>query len=183
MKNTDGIYVGTYGKYAAGSIYGKWFRFDDYADAEDMMAAIAEYHKVDHDPEYMVQDYEDDSGLLGWLWNYYGEGFCVEMVELYYDILSDLDCLEDAEPLAEYCEHVGINPADYMDGILAIEDNFLFELEGPESQYADEIGFFYVAELGAIEIPPHLDPYFDYERYGRDLMYDLTIIGNKVYQS
>jgi antirestriction protein len=52
------IYVGTYGKYASGSIAGKWLDLDDYADRDAFLAACKELHKDEADPELMFQDFE-----------------------------------------------------------------------------------------------------------------------------
>ena len=33
------IYVGTYAKYNAGSLFGKWFNLSDFADKDEFMEA------------------------------------------------------------------------------------------------------------------------------------------------
>lgn len=51
------VYVGTYGKYNNGSLFGEWVdltKFDTYADFMDY---IRELHKDEDDPEFMIQDY------------------------------------------------------------------------------------------------------------------------------
>ena len=61
------VYVGTYGKYAGGSIAGGWLNLDDYADKDAFYEACKELHKDEADPEFMFQDYE------GFPERYYGE--------------------------------------------------------------------------------------------------------------
>lgn len=53
------IYVGTYAKYNAGSIEGKWLDPEDYADKDAFLEACADLHKDEADPELMFQDWED----------------------------------------------------------------------------------------------------------------------------
>lgn len=55
---TARIYVGTYAKYNAGSIAGQWLDLSDYADKDAFLAACAELHKDESDPEFMFQDME-----------------------------------------------------------------------------------------------------------------------------
>ena len=52
-------YVGTYGKYNEGSLYGKWLDLNDYATYADFCAACKALHKNEHDPEFMIQDWEN----------------------------------------------------------------------------------------------------------------------------
>ena len=43
------VYVGTYGKYNAGSLFGEWLDLSDYSDKEEFYDACRELHK-DEDP-------------------------------------------------------------------------------------------------------------------------------------
>ena len=52
------IYCGTYAKYNAGSLKGAWLDLADYADRDELLAACAELHKDESDPEFMFQDLE-----------------------------------------------------------------------------------------------------------------------------
>lgn len=56
------LYVGTYGKYAEGSIAGAWLDLDKYANADEFRAACLRLHKDEEDPELMFQDVETDPG-------------------------------------------------------------------------------------------------------------------------
>lgn len=53
------IYVGTYAKYNAGSLFGKWFNLSDFADKDEFLEACKELHKDEDDPEFMFQDREN----------------------------------------------------------------------------------------------------------------------------
>ena len=39
------VYVGTYGKYNNGSLFGAWLDLSDYADKEEFYEACRELHK------------------------------------------------------------------------------------------------------------------------------------------
>lgn len=59
MQDTEArIYCGTYAKYNAGSIAGAWLTLSDYSDRDAFLAACAELHKDESDPELMFQDFE-----------------------------------------------------------------------------------------------------------------------------
>ena len=63
------VYVGKYGKYNDGSIFGEWLNLSDYADKEEFYTACMELHNDEADPEFMFQDYENiPNGLIGECW-------------------------------------------------------------------------------------------------------------------
>ena len=69
MKNTvtePRLYVGTYAKYASGSIAGDWLSLEGH-DADSFHAACLELHSDEVDPELMFQDFE------GFPRDFYGE--------------------------------------------------------------------------------------------------------------
>ena len=63
------VYVGTYGKYNNGSLFGAWLDLSDYADKEEFYEACRELHKDEEDAEYMFQDWENvPENLIGESW-------------------------------------------------------------------------------------------------------------------
>ena len=63
------VYVGTYGKYNNGSLFGAWLDLSDYADKEEFYEACRELHKDEEDAEFMFQDWENvPEGLIGESW-------------------------------------------------------------------------------------------------------------------
>lgn len=52
------IYVGTYGKYNAGNLTGKWLDLEDFADRDAFYEACKALHADEPDPEFMFQDFE-----------------------------------------------------------------------------------------------------------------------------
>jgi antirestriction protein len=73
------VYVGTYAKYNAGSIAGKWIDLEEFAgDKSGFLDKCKELHADEADPELMFQDFEGfprafygesglDDGLFEWL--------------------------------------------------------------------------------------------------------------------
>ncbi len=68
------VYVGTYGKYNNGSLFGAWLDLSDYADKEEFYETCRELHKDEEDAKYMFQDWEFQDwenvpeGLIGKSW-------------------------------------------------------------------------------------------------------------------
>jgi len=63
------IYVGTYGKYNAGSIKGAWLNLKDYSNLSEFHEACKKLHKDEREPEFMYQDWECDAeGLISESW-------------------------------------------------------------------------------------------------------------------
>jgi antirestriction protein len=58
LENTPKIYVGTYGQYNDGSLFGKWFDLLDYSDSKAFYKDCYEYHRNEFLPELMFQDWE-----------------------------------------------------------------------------------------------------------------------------
>lgn len=58
------VYVGTYAKYNAGSLEGKWLNLADYANKAEFIAACLALHKDEADPELMFQGWE---GIPSWM--------------------------------------------------------------------------------------------------------------------
>ena len=147
---TARIYVGTYAKYNAGSIAGAWLDLEKYADASEFYKACAELHKDEDDPEFMMQDFE------GFPKAFYDE--CNVPDELFEWLALD----EDDRELLE-----------------AFQSNFYETRTIDEArecffgQFDSDLDFAYnyIAETG-FEIPPYIEPYFDYEAFARELMHD-----------
>ena len=103
------VYVGTYAKYAAGSIAGQWLDLSDYADHEDFRAACLEIHADENDPEFMYQDFEGIPGQFiteSWIspevWEWislddYERQIVVAYLALTSYTIGDLEGLENAK--------------------------------------------------------------------------------------
>lgn len=154
------IYVGTYAKYNAGSLEGKWLYLSDYSDAEELYEAMTELHSDEQDPEFMIQDREGDLAYM--------IDECMSPNE-FEDIYSFMDEVEnsylDLEVMIAYCKHTG---CDLKDSVEKAEEAYQGEYESDEEfaqELAEELGY-----LNENKSWPH--SCIDWEWAARELMYD-----------
>ena len=144
------IYVGTYAKYTAGSLKGKWLDLEDYNDKVEFMKACEELHADEDDPEFMFQDHEGvPSQFIGESW----------IDEKFWDYLnSDID-------------------DDVKEAYMALfdewnEDQCNERYEGKfrsDEDYAEDR----CEQCGTLEnVPEDLRFYFDFKAYARDMSYN-----------
>jgi len=145
---TPRVYVGTYGKYNAGNLYGRWLDLSAYADRDSFYAACAELHTGEHDPEFMFQDYEGFPRSL-----YCESDVSQELIE--YANLDD----DERELLSVYHEGVD-SDAD----IERVREAYQGRYDS-EADWAEQ----FLEDTGGLEgVPEHLRNYIDYEAYARD---------------
>ena len=154
MSNTETdskarVYVGTYAKYNAGSIAGKWLDLEDYADHDAFIEACHELHKDEEDPELMFQDYE------GFPASYYGESSIKPELWDWLELDDD-----DKVILSLYADNIG-EDATIEDAREAFAGTAR-SLEDWAEQFADDTGLLE-------KVPENLRYYFDWEKYARDL--------------
>lgn len=87
------LYVGTYAKYAAGSIAGKWMDLDKFESYDDFIAACRRLHKDERDPEFMFQDCEYDPDC-DWQKGLYSESSAPRE---YWDLKKEAEAVAKAE--------------------------------------------------------------------------------------
>ncbi|MGY3615692.1 antirestriction protein ArdA [Bradyrhizobium sp. USDA 10063] len=146
--DTARIYVGTYAKYNSGSLKGAWLDLEDYSDRDAFLAACAELHKDESDPELMFQDYE------GFPRAFYSESSVP--AELWDWLALDE---HDRALLAAYQDGV-----DESGTIEQARDAFAGKADS-EADWAEE----WLEETGGLEgVPEHLKRYIDYAAYARD---------------
>lgn len=164
------VYCGTFAKYNDGSIKGEWMDMTDYSDAEEFFAACAELHKDEEDPEFMFQDYECFPKEL------YSESMSTQDVEpiLEYAKLTP----EQRELVADFCEATGESFGTYS--IEQIEDSLEFEMDNSSFMSIEEQYGYYCAE-NFLTIPEEVENYFDYKRYGDDMMDDCQEANGKLF--
>jgi len=154
MKTTDydtpRVYVGTYAKYNAGSIAGKWLYLSDYPDRDAFLEACRELHADESDPEFMYQDYECFPA------RYYSES-SAPPDEFWTEWLA---CPEDErEAFAAYLDN---GSGDTYD---AFRDAYLGTFRDLEA-YAENV----VDDAGWLrDAPDTVARYFDYAAFARDL--------------
>lgn len=166
------IFLTNLGKYNEGELVGEWV---DLPTTRDEMKEVFNRIGVGKPPyeEYFITDYDSDvTGLTEML----GE----------YENLNELNYLASClDGLGNYDIHVyeaaieaGIprNTADLIDLTNNLDDLTLLK----DIQDDEDLGRYYADECDCIEIPEHIQPYFDYEAYGRDIRLegDGTFVNN-----
>lgn len=143
------VYVGTYAAYNSGSLRGEWLNLSDYESRTEFYRACAELHKVEHDPEFMFQDWEGiPEGLIGESW------------------ISE-SCWDVMEAYGKYGE-------DQVNAFLALfdgwdEEDFNNKYRGEYESWAAMAEDF-LDETGELaDVPEHLRSYIDFQAYGRDI--------------
>lgn len=148
---TTKIYVGTYAKYNNGSISGDWLTLSDYADKDEFLAACAELHSDEEDPEFMFQDFDGETFGMA------SEGHIDETL---FELVNSLDERE-AEIYAAYRKNFD---GDWN----ACQDAYVGEFDSDADfaeNMADEMGYL----SGKIAWPFTC---IDWEWAAKELMYD-----------
>ena len=152
------IYVGTYAKYNSGSIAGQWIDLTNLS-YEDYCNTIANTHYDESDPEYMIQDIDTDNEVLRNMISEYG------IDADFWDLKDTMKLLSEQE-LEAYT--IYINNTKDTD-IYNFQDSYFCYLD--EYNINEAFGSYMMDITGEIsEIPKHLQYYFDFESYGRDLL-------------
>jgi len=154
-------YVTNLGKYNEGDLCGEYLKLP--ATKEDIKALLS---RIGIDgvlyEEFFITDYATD---VDGLCRYLGEYESIDELNYLASMLSDLYDyeLEKFEAAVAYGDRSGcvqdlINLAQNMD---------CYEFY-PDVDDEDELGRYLIEELEYEKIPERLEPYFDYEAYGRD---------------
>lgn len=157
------VYVGTYAKYAAGSINGEWLDLTTFDDVDEFYNVARALHADEKEPEFMFQDFQ------GFPRELYEEAAGPDDVEnwLAYFALDNYD----RELLDAWLE-VKATGAESVDEMLEAAQDAFFCHVSDCSWYAVAE---YCVEEGLVEIPENMRYYFDYEAYGRDLSMEMTM--------
>ena len=156
------LYVGTYAKYASGSIAGAWIDLESYTDRESFLEACRDLHKDESDPELMFQDFE------GFPRSYYSES-SAHSNELWAWLELDES---DRELLEVYQDNVNADS-----DVAEARENFE-GIYSSESEWAER----FLEDTGGLEgIPDHLRNYIDFQAYGRDARIggDMTFVRHR----
>lgn len=159
MQTSINVYVGTYGKYNAGSISGEWVDLSEYDNLKDFYKYCHELHQDEEDPEIMFQDIENGFGLIGESWINQEIYEIIEKIEDYNDgedfIKSVLECASDrGEITLDNIEDV----LDVYHGEYKDDEDFAYEMADSCGYINDKVSWPYTC--------------IDWERAARDLMFD-----------
>ena len=152
MSDTPRVYIASLSDYNAGRLHGKWFDVTDFADGDDLYAAVKE-QVLDTSPEPIAEE---------WAIHDY-EGFGDYRISEYesFDAVVDLaNAIEEHGPqFIAYIAHVG--GLEYAENF---EEAYCGQWDS-EQDYAEEL----VDDLGYLADQDFLATYFDYEKFTRDL--------------
>ncbi|CAG5013053.1 hypothetical protein DYBT9275_05327 [Dyadobacter sp. CECT 9275] len=170
-KNTPKIYVGTYGMYNSGSLFGKWFDLSDYSDAQEFYKDCYEYHRNEFlssgcRPELMFQDWEYIPAFM------ISESSLHQDTFKYFEAVSEMDD-DRAEAFEIYCSDIISWPAngnELEETLEGFEEAYQGYYGGAFKDPKTEFTYQYVEDTGMLSgVPETLERYFDYEAFGRDL--------------
>lgn len=148
------------GMYNEGILNYTWI--DLPIDEDDFQKALAEVKYCNDE-----QDFYDECG------NPYEEYFFSDYENAPCE-LGEYESLERLNEIAEKIEEYG----DIFLAILEAHGERYGLEEDPDNYYLvdadndEDLGYYFAHEVGCIDIPDSLEPYFDYERYGRDISFD-----------
>lgn len=167
-------FITNLGKYDAGDLCGEYLKLP--ATTEDVQALLS---RIGVDgvlyESFFITDYKMEiAGLHSCL----GEYESVDELNYLASLLDDMDegNIEKFEAVIAYGEHT--NGAAEL--INLVQNLDCYE-HYPEVTTEEELGYYLIDELGALEIPEQLQGYFDYEAYGRDAVLNGGTLTNAGY--
>lgn len=152
------LYVGTYGKYNDGNLYGQWVDLATFDDFDEFIEYCYRLHADEEDPELMYQDFEGFPRHL-----YSESGFGEEEFDN-VKMIAELTG-EEKEAFEAY-----VSLFDEYD-IDDFRDRYLGHFNSDQ-----EFGEWYIDSLGGIEELGRqtVESYFDYEHFGRELAWGFS---------
>ena len=160
-------FITNLGKYNEGELVGEWVKFPTTANelnkAFERIGIGSEDDFGNPYEEWFITDYDC---YVGGLYDKLGEYENLDELNYLASKLDDMDRDEYNQFLAamEMGEHTG----SIRDIINLTENMDCYDVY-PDIEDHDDLGRYYIEELGAMQIPSYLENYIDYEAYGRDV--------------
>lgn len=162
------LFVGTYGKYNAGSLDGMWVDLTTFADYDDFIGFCTLLHHDEADPEFMFPDYENFPR----------------------DLYSESMSRKDFEELMTYCE-LNDGQREIMDAyirLFGLYKGLTFEHVEDlyEGKWDDEEAFaeYLLDECCFDDLSDLARTYFDTRRFARDLfLEDYDMVDGHVFRT
>ena len=157
------IFITNLGRYNEGYLVGKWVKLPV---SEDKLDEVLEEIGIDNEyyEEYFITDTDCENEIIG-----------------IGDVISEYSSVQALNELAQRLEELSDNEADKLGAVLEYEAcrsvSDVLELLDKLDEFDlltdvtddEELGYYYAEEYCCIDIPEHIQPYFDYEAYGRDI--------------
>ena len=163
-------FITNLGKYNEGELVGEWVKFPTTAEEmKEVFKRIGIGQKDDFGNPYEEWFITDYDCYVDGLYDKLGE--YENLDELNY-LASKLDEMSDSE-YAQF--QAGMEMGDQcgsLQEIINLTENLdCYEIY-PNIEDYDDLGRYYIDELGVMQVPEHLQNYIDYEAYGRDVAMD-----------
>lgn len=151
------IFITNLGKYNEGELIGKWVELPIDDDAlEDVLKEIGINEEYE---EYFITDSETNIAGLD---------------------IGEYDSIEDLNDIAERIESLDDDEIEIIDAFLQEGYDFEYAIDNmddvivyPDCSDMTDVAYEYVDQTGLLDsIPDHLQSYFDYESFGRDMGYE-----------
>ena len=146
-ENLPQVYIACLSAYSSGYLHGAWCEATDEDIIRETIKEVLETSPVSNAREYAIHDYD----------NFYGYSLGE------YPNISEL--VEAAEFIYEH-EELGAELISYFGDIeyakKAMEDSY-------QGEYTSLEDYAYHFASDTMEIPEHIEPYFNYEKFGRDM--------------
>ena len=157
------IFITNLGRYNEGYLVGKWVKLPV---SEDKLDEVLEEIGIDNEyyEEYFITDTDCENEIIG-----------------IGDVISEYSSVQALNELAQRLEELSDNEADKLGAVLEYEAcrsvSDVLELLDKLDEFDlltdvtddEELGYYYAEEYCSIDIPENIQPYFDYEAYGRDI--------------
>ena len=157
------IFITNLGRYNEGYLVGKWVKLPV---CEDVLDKVLKEIGIDNEyyEEYFITDTDCENGIIG-----------------IGDVISEYSSVQALNELAQRLEELSDDEADKLGAVLEYEAcrsvSDVLELLDKLDEFDlltdvtddEELGYYYAEEYRCIDIPEHIQPYFDYEKFGRDV--------------
>ena len=152
--DTPRVYIACLAAYNNGKLHGRWIDADQ--DGDDIRAEIAEMLKASPEPhaeEWAIHDFENFGGVRLSEW---------EAIEKLAELAELI--VEHGDIIAKLVDHVG--GLQYLEHAKQLMEE---EYAGAHDSLED-FAYEFLEDTGQLEsVPENLRPYFDYEKFARDL--------------
>lgn len=160
------IHTSTYARYAAGSLDGDKIGIDSTID-EDTFNELVHMRFLDEHLRNQLEPMYQDTDLPKAI---------VKEGTIDFEKLADFLELDENEQeiCTEYWDEI-----DSATDVEKILDCYVFTFSGCNKN--EEFGEYLALECDCLQIPDNIEPYFDFERYGRDALFDFRETSNYVF--
>ena len=156
-------FITNLGRYNEGYLDGAYLKLP--AEKEDVQALLKKIH-VDgvRYEEIFITDYETD---VPGLYDCLGEYESIDELNHLAHVLQEVEDQHDMDKFAAAVE-LGERTGSIKD-LINLAQNLDCYYFYPDIKDEEDLGLYFVEELGALDIPDNLRAFFDFEAYGRDV--------------